>query len=117
VGIFQSRTKNEQNSGAVVGQVMFMIHIFCGWRNSSIAIMRAQAKAITSEIQAMFSNIPHLPKRGMVEATELAFSFSFMTASLQLRMLAYSLGLKDEAAFLDHLVIELESIQYRVVIV
>ena len=40
------------------------------------------------------------------------FSFLFMRPpSLQLGMLAYSLGLKDETAFVDNLIIELESIQ------
>ena len=40
------------------------------------------------------------------------FSFLFMRPqSLQLGMLPYSLGLEDEAAFVDDFVIQLESIQ------
>lgn len=42
-------------------------------------------------------------------------SFVAPPPSLQLRMLAYRLGLEDEATFLDHLVVELESIQNWVV--
>ena len=45
-------------------------------------------------------------------------SFLIMISlSLQLGMLAYSLGLKDEAAFLYHLIVDLESIQNRIVAV
>ena len=46
------------------------------------------------------------------------FSFLFMRPpSLQLGMLPYSLGLEDEAAFVDDFVVELESIENREVTV
>lgn len=37
---------------AVTGQTIFMIHICCGWRSSSIAMMAAHAKPAESDASA-----------------------------------------------------------------
>src|SRR5258707_10343970 len=43
---------------------MFMIHILCGWRNSSIVMTAALMKAITREIDAVTVNTFIVPRAG-----------------------------------------------------